>query len=195
MAQRASHDIERADRDTWIIGAREALIAGGIASVKVAPLAESLGLTTGSFYWHFKGREDLLNALLEDWASTNTEAMKQACAIEDPDAAINALVEVWLTENGFSSNYDSAVRDWARVSKAVDEAVRKVDRARIAMLENVFRRFGYDRERANVRARVMYYHQVGYYAMNIIEGPKLRRGLLQYYLEVLRDGVGRPKKK
>lgn len=195
MAQRAAADMERADRDTWITGAREALIAGGVASVKVAPLAEALGLTTGSFYWHFKDRGDLLDALLDDWVSTNTEALAAACEIEAADAAINALVEVWLTEEGFSSDYDSAVRDWARVSPEVDAAVRKVDRTRIAMIEGIFRRFGYDRHRANVRARVMYYHQVGYYAMHIKEPRKLRRTLLPYYMEVLRDGVGKSSKK
>jgi AcrR family transcriptional regulator len=194
MAREAVVEIERADRETWIVGAREALVAGGIASVKVAPLAQTLGLTTGSFYWHFKDRGDLLDALLQHWASTNTEAMREACAIKDPDKAIDALVEMWITEDGFCSAYDSAVRDWARVSETVDQAVRKIDRERIAMIEGIFRRFGYDRPRANVRARVMYYHQVGYYAMHIIEARKLRRSLLPYYMEVLRDGVGKTSK-
>ena len=190
MAQRAV-EVERTDRSTWIDGARAALIKGGIAGVKVAPLAEAIGLTTGSFYWHFKDRGDLLAGLLEDWAATNTEALARACAIDDPDAAIDALVEVWITEAGFSSAYDLAMRDWARVSKKVDVVVRRVDRARLAMIEGIFRRLGYDRHRANVRARVMYYHQVGYYALRIVEGRKLRHSLLPFYMEVLRDGVGR----
>ena len=54
-------------RKDWIIAARKALIKGGIGAVRVVPLAKALQMTRGGFYWHFKGRQDLLDALLVDW--------------------------------------------------------------------------------------------------------------------------------
>ena len=47
-------------------------VLAGIANVKVEPLAKALNVTTGSFYWHFAKREDLYDALLQDWYDTNT---------------------------------------------------------------------------------------------------------------------------
>ena len=53
-------------RDDWLKAALNQCTAG-IDTVKVAPLAEQLGVTTGSFYWHFKNRRELLEAMLEYW--------------------------------------------------------------------------------------------------------------------------------
>lgn len=49
----------RLSLDDWLEAARNAFISGGIGSVKVEPLAASLGVTAGSFYWHFENRESL----------------------------------------------------------------------------------------------------------------------------------------
>ena len=55
---------ERLTRDAWLKAALSLCVAG-IDKLKVAPLAEYLGVTTGSFYWHFKNRRELLEALLD----------------------------------------------------------------------------------------------------------------------------------
>lgn len=57
----------------WIGAALDALAAGGVAAVAVEPLAARLGATKGSFYWHFPGRDALLDAALRQWERTDTE--------------------------------------------------------------------------------------------------------------------------
>jgi AcrR family transcriptional regulator len=57
----------------WTAAAVEALAAGGVAAVAVEPIAARLGTTKGSFYWHFTGRDALLEAALAHWERTGTE--------------------------------------------------------------------------------------------------------------------------
>jgi AcrR family transcriptional regulator len=183
----------RLGREEWIEGARAVLIESGVANVRVEPLAAKLGVTTGSFYWHFQNRDALLAALLEDWVSTNTQSWIAAAADDGRtgEQQFAAIVELWVTERGFSSAYDSAVRDWARTSEEVTDAVRKIDRKRIASLRKIFANLGYDADRAEVRARIMYYHQVGHYTMGLRDSPPTHQKYRPLYIEALRDGIGR----
>ena len=181
----------RRDRADWVEAARLALIEGGVGKVKVEPLAGVLGVTTGSFYHHFQRRQDLLDAVLEHWRSENTAPLFHAvrAAGPDPDAQLDALFDAWIDESDYDPAYDSAVRDWARVSQAAEAAVHVVDDLRIDLLKEIFLGFGYDPERAFIRARITYFHQVGQYAMGITEDRAIRRRLRPLYREVL---VGDP---
>ena len=133
--------------EAWIRAARTALIKGGIADVKIVPLAQVLGVTSGSFYWHFKSLQTLLDALLQDWQKTNTEPLFAAVAAHPDSGArqFDALVDVWINETNYSPAWDSAVRDWARVSPKVEAAVRRIDETRIELLRTVFKRLGFRR--------------------------------------------------
>jgi AcrR family transcriptional regulator len=184
----------RRDRADWVEAARLALIEGGVGKVKVEPLAGVLGVTTGSFYHHFQRRQDLLDAVLQHWQSENTAPLFRAVrgAGLDPGAQLDALFEAWQAESDYDPAYDSAVRDWARVSPLAEAAVRRVDDLRIGLLKEIFLGFGYDSERAFIRARITYFHQVGYYAMAIIEDRAVRRRLLPLYREVLAGDPPRP---
>ena len=171
----------------WVTAARKLLIKRGIANVKVEPLAEAMAVTTGSFYWHFSGRPELHDLLLKDWYDTNTapfyEAVKAAGA--DPRRQYLAFFGVWVLERGFDPKYDQAVRDWARTSKKVAGLLREVDHARIQLLIEIFTNFGYAGLDAEMRARVTYYHQIGYYAMHVKEACERRLELAPFYAEIL----------
>ena len=67
----------------------------------------------------------------------------------------------------------------------MEEAVRRVDDRRIELLHGIFRRLGNGEPEALVRARITYFHQVGYYALRISESPETRRDLLPTYIDLL----------
>ncbi len=183
-------------REIWIAAARAALIAGGVASVKVEPLASQLGVTTGSFYWHFRNRDELLEAVLDDWETTNSAALfKAAAGGGDAMAQLDAIADIWINETQYCPDYDSAVRDWARISAAVEERVRAVDGRRIALLKGVFLKLGLPDREAFVRARITYFHQVGYYAMRITESRSERNTLKNLYIAALTGGATRNRKR
>jgi len=170
-----------------VTAARKLLIKRGIANVKVEPLADAMAVTTGSFYWHFSGRQELYDALLQDWYDTNTAPLVEAVktAGSDPRRQYLAFFGVWVLERDFDPKYDQAIRDWARTSKKVADVLREVDDARIRLLLQIFENFGYAGLDAEMRARVTYYHQVGYYAMHVKELRERRLELAPYYADIL----------
>jgi AcrR family transcriptional regulator len=171
----------------WVAAARAALISGGIERVKVDVLARSLKISRGSFYWHFPHREALLAALLQDWQARNTAPFAAAVKRGDRNgrAEFQAIVDMWLEEKEYDPAYDAAVRDWARTSSRVAKLVRQVDRARIKLLAQIFTDLGFGREEADIRARITYFHQVGYYALGLQESKARRRKLAPVYARVL----------
>lgn len=181
----------RLDRADWIKAARAAFIRGGEANVRIDPLAAAIGVTTGSFYWHFKNRQELLADVLADWEANNSAALVNAVRANegDPDKQLNALADAWISEVGFSSAYDSAVRDWARISAKVDKVVRRVDDHRISLIQEIFKGFGYEGAEALVRARITYFHQVGYYTLHIKESRADRLRLKNIYLTALKGAA------
>jgi len=183
----------RLSKAEWIGAARAALIRSGIDSVKVDLLARSLRVTRGSFYWHFGSRSDLLVALMRSWSRDNTSPFLKVLESNGANPALQYrnYVEIWLRASEFDPAYDSAVRDWARTSPAVKALVEKSDVARMNVLRKIFRSMGYGSAEAEVRSRITYYHQVGYYAMRVREPTRTRRRLLPIYFHVL-AGVPMP---
>jgi AcrR family transcriptional regulator len=174
-------------REAWLNAAREALIREGIRAVEVGKLARRLKVTRGGFYWFFDSRRQLLDELLADWERTNTRAFK--ATIQDPRhngmAEFRAIVDMWVDERGYSPAWDAAIRDWARVSPKVATAVRRVDDERIAILKQIFLDMGDADEEAFVRARITYFHQVGYYTLGVKEPREQRLHLLPLYIRFL----------
>lgn len=176
-------NLTRAD---WIAIARDTLIREGVAQVKIDRLARKLGVTRGGFYWRFKSREELLDAMLDDWVATNT--MPFLAAVSGPGAPAEryrSLMRLWIDERDFNPDFDSAVRGWSRISPKVAKTVHEIDDRRIAALKALFEDAGYGADEAFIRARITYFHQVGYYAMGLKESTKRREALSELYYRVL----------
>ncbi len=174
------------DRAAWVEAARAELLRGGIAAVRIGRLARRLGATRGSFYWHFVDRDDLLRELLLDWEKSNTAPFERILTEgENGIAEFEAVVELWLSEREYSPAFDTAVRDWARIDRQVAAAVQRADHRRIEVLRRIFLDLGYLDPEALVRARITYFHQVGYYALGLAENPARRRELRPYYVRAL----------
>ena len=148
-------------KSQWTQAALEALRKGGVAGVRVERLAEDIGLTKGSFYWHFRGRGELLEALLEFWAREMTEA-----EFERISEVKGGLVPRLLTlaedvlDKGMG-RYDPAVRAWARADRKVAAAVAQVDRRRVRALTGFFEEGGFTPAEARTRARLFYTFLLG----------------------------------
>ncbi|MEM7509150.1 MAG: TetR/AcrR family transcriptional regulator [Pseudomonadota bacterium] len=171
-------------REDWIAAARAALIERGVAQVKVLTLAEALQVSRSSFYWYFKSREDLLDQLLADWQGRNTKAVTDHCArpAGDITVAVMNLFECFIDPAKFDPRLDFAVREWARRSNDVRAEVDRADTARIQAIQAMFTRHGYSEGEAYVRARIIYYMQIGYYALVETEPLETRIAQLEAYL-------------
>lgn len=174
------------DRAAWIAEARAALVAGGIAAVKVGRLARKLAVTRESFYWHFKNLQALHEELLTDWERGNAAAYDALLTPGHEGAReILANVHMWLEEEPYSPAWDSAIRDWARVSRKAARVVRRVDELRVERIKQMFLDLGYDELESLVRARITYFHQVGYYTIRPGESRRERLRLAPLYVRLL----------
>ena len=161
----------RTTRQDWINTALDTLISEGVENIKVLLLAQKLNCARSSFYWYFKNRDDLLDTLLDHWQATNTTAIVTKSAL--PAATINhALIHVfscWVDPNLFDTRLDFAIRDWARRSGTVRRALDISDMARLDAIAAMFERHHYPAAESAVRARIVYFTQIGYYALDIRE--------------------------
>jgi AcrR family transcriptional regulator len=171
-------------RSDWTDAAIHTLLSSGIDAVQITRLASQLQVSRGSFYWHFADRGELLSAILDEWRERNGRAIKTV--LRDVDSLSTAVLEffsLWVENACFSPALDQSIRDWAQLDPDVFERVRKEDQLRIRQISQCFQRFGYEASEALVRARILYFAQVGYYAMHMQEPMQSRLALLeQYYL-------------
>ncbi|KQU69759.1 TetR/AcrR family transcriptional regulator [Aminobacter aganoensis] len=174
----------RTSKNDWLNLAIKTLIDDGIDEVKIQVMAKKLDVSRSSFYWFFKSLQDLHDQLLQNWLQNNTapiieHAMRPAPTI---NRAILNVFECWVDERLFDPKLDIAVRLWARREPAVRAVVHEADRRRIDAIKSMYLRYGYDDENAFIRARVLYYMQIGHYTLDPDETLDARVSHVPAYL-------------
>ncbi|SEP52796.1 TetR/AcrR family transcriptional regulator [Amycolatopsis saalfeldensis] len=141
----------------WARAALKAIADGGLAAVAVEPLARTLGVTKGSFYAHYRNRDELITAALEEWGrSHGTEGLTEFAAITDPAERLRELLTtvVRAVQPLAPSVHLSLLGD--RNDARVRNAVHQVNQARLELLARTYRELGLPPSRAESRARVAY---------------------------------------
>jgi len=180
----------RLTRADWLKAALDVLVSDGVENVKVLTLAERLGVSRSSFYWFFRSREHLLDLLLQHWRDGNTRVLVEQASAPS-ETVIEGVLNIfacWLNEDLFDPRLDFTVREWARRSGHVRRAVDQADDARVEAIKRMFIRHGYRDQDAFIRARVLYFMQIGYYSLDL-EEPLATR--LAYIADYLRAFTGR----
>ncbi len=173
------------NRESWILTAFETLYIDGIDAVRIEPLATKLNVTKGSFYWHFKNRTELHDALLEYWEKEMTQSVLDAANEfhgSPQQRLINTLREVVGKER---TKYDPAVRNWARTDIKVKKVVEYIDKIRLSFLHGLFVDIGFDKQQAEIRSRLMYYYIMGEVTVTIKEPMAKRMKNLDIKTEIM----------
>jgi AcrR family transcriptional regulator len=176
---------QRGTRDLWLDAAYEALVEGGVEAVRVMPLAENLSVSRTSFYWHFDDREALLNALIEKWKEKNTGNLVRQTQLfaETITEAVLNLFDCWVDPELFDARLEFAMRNWSQSSPEVKEIFRQTDAERIQAIRDMFARFGFDANQADIRASTIYLTQVGYISIEAEEPLRERIRRMPDYVE------------
>ena len=129
----------RLGREDWLRAARLALLHRGAAGVRVEVLAETLKVTKGSFYWHFRDRDDLMDALLREWEE-EVDILERGIA-DGSERGLDAFFEelrrrTVASERGESSS-DAAIFAWAATDPAVAQRVNASERQRMRLLRRM----------------------------------------------------------
>jgi AcrR family transcriptional regulator len=168
----------------WERGALEMIADEGVGALAVEALARRLGVTKGSFYWHFKNREALLQAALNRWEADETRELSGHIGTvgEAPRERLGALFR-WV------SGEAQAHRIYAALLQALDHPLVKpmmtrVSQRRMEFLEQAFRDAALDPEAARHRARLTYAAYVGFLQLNLtLEMPHLSHEQYDAYVE------------
>ncbi|GAA3521115.1 TetR/AcrR family transcriptional regulator [Actinocatenispora rupis] len=150
------HESTRLSARDWARAALTAIADGGLAAVAVEPLARTLGVTKGSFYAHYRNRDELIAAALAEWRTHCEDGLADFAAITDPARRLRELLTtvVRSVRPLVPSVHLSLLGD--RNDPRVAEAVGHVDQARLDLLATTYRELGLPSARAAARARVAY---------------------------------------
>ena len=174
--------------EAWIDAATEVLVDRGIDHVRVDVLATQLGVTRGSFYWHFRDREDLLRRVLEAWRNRATVRLTRRLSLASQDARAQLRDVISLPHRGRSAaraaRIELAIRAWARRDQMARAAVDEADQQRIAYHGQIFESLGFEPDEAALRAFVMYSYEVAESLLHQ-QGQTQDRQRRQAFLEAL----------
>ena len=147
------------DRGHWIEGAIEVLAREGIAGLRIEVLAKRCGVTKGSFYWHFKDRQDLLAAVLEHWREGRIRDIEKITTVSPGHEReqLHFAIKVYGTSrNRKGVSIELAVRDWARHDPQAAAVVEAVDLYRLECTRKLFVAAGMSDAEAKSRSLLLY---------------------------------------
>ena len=170
--------------DDWIAAGLKALAAQGFTALKADPLAKAMGVSRGSFYWHFADLGAFHDAVLKRWREI---AAERIIADVEAEGAGDPLASLLRTTFGARLELERAVRNWAAFDPAAQVAVRAIDRRRLDYIEGLLEKRGLKTPQAQARAQILYWTFLGF----ALSSPSLSAARLQPLLDELLQMIGR----
>ncbi|MGK8488328.1 TetR/AcrR family transcriptional regulator [Nocardia asiatica] len=159
--QRGRGRTPRLSYEAWVDGALALLAREGVSAVKIPRVCQELGVTKGSFYWHFDDIGQLMEAMADRWSAQQSEVIRALGAIESvpveqriANMAANLIERTWAIE--------ATVREWARSDEKVAATVRALDRQIFETVQKALLELGFAAEDARLRAGAMVYLGIGF---------------------------------
>ncbi|MGA8224778.1 MAG: TetR/AcrR family transcriptional regulator [Candidatus Acidiferrales bacterium] len=132
----------------WIRAASVRFSQDGLEAVRIELLARDLGVSKGSFYWHFRDREDLLNSVLADWEREEIAWLHEASTYQRSPAARWAKF-VERASDSQRTRFEAALRGWARRDERIAARVASIEKERALHIAGVLREVGFTGEAAD----------------------------------------------
>lgn len=184
ISSKANNKSKQLTQNDWLYAALEILSTYGVESVKIVPLAKKLGVTSGSFYWHFSDRPALYDSLLDYWEREMTDKAIEAAKDYEgsPRDRIWALMEQ-VMDSGMAK-YDLAIGHWAKSYTKAQEVFSRTVEKRLTFATWMFEQVGFDKIQAETRGRIMVVYMMG--ESTLLPGDhRERKELLKLKHEIL----------
>ena len=165
----------RMDIETWLESALEALAAKGPQVLTVDKLCRELGVSRGSFYWHFKNRADFVQRLAEFWNAKFTLAVRDTVASAPVGPAERLMLLIETIQDSNVIRFDVPVRAWASTEPLAAEVVRQSDATRYRYVRSQFQELGFSGDELDMRTRTfVVFHSLDN-SFTLGEGAKARK--------------------
>ncbi|OAF02324.1 transcriptional regulator [Bradyrhizobium centrolobii] len=149
---------EQLSADDWVKEGLKTLAKNGFTALKADPLAKAMGVSRGSFYWHFADLGAFHAAVLKRWREIAAEQI-----IADVEADSDEPLKSLLRRSfGARLDLERAVRNWAAFDPAAQGAVRAIDRRRLDYIETLLEKRGLASAMAQARAQILYWTFLGF---------------------------------
>jgi len=148
--------------EDWVDAALHVMSDEGIGAVKIQRLCDELGVTKGSFYWHFRDLDAFLDTVAQRWrdGEGTLRSRWDEAVRADPKAAMKDAATVFLDRR--LGRLERAMRDWSRTDERARTAIKTADKRAFDAIVDGFRMLGFDRTAADVRAKILFYAGVGF---------------------------------
>ena len=163
---------EQLSAKDWLDQGLKTLTASGFTALKAEPLAKAMGVSRGSFYWHFADIGAFHAAILEHWRDVAAEQV--IANLEAASGNADPLPRLLRGTFGNRPALENAVRTWASFDPKARAAVQAIDRRRLSYVEGLFRAGGLPPDAARARAQIIYWAYLGY-ALSEQPLPKARQ--------------------
>jgi len=142
----------------WLDLGLKTLASDGFTALKAEPLAKAMGVSRGSFYWHFADLPAYHAAVLDYWREVAAERV-----IADLKSTRESRLAL-LLRRSFSGRLalEKAVRSWAAIDPRARAVVQAVDRRRLDYIALLLAESGLESDVAQARAQILYWAFVGY---------------------------------
>ena len=151
-------DKPRLSKEAWLEKSLEILAVEGARKLTIDHLVKAMGVTKGSFYWHFKTRADFIICLVEYWADTHTQSLvKELGSISDPAKRLLKLMQILSEKN--HSQFDISIMNWGEYESVAKKKVQAVFDTRMEFLRSVFREIGFKGDELEMRVHTMVFFQ------------------------------------
>jgi AcrR family transcriptional regulator len=152
--------IEQPSAKDWLDQGLKVLAKKGFTALKAEPMAKAMGVSRGSFYWHFTDIGAFHTELLSRWREVAAEQVitgVEAAANDQPPLAV-------LLRRTFAGRLalEKAVRSWAASDAGARNAVQAIDRRRLDYVANLIAAEGLTLEAAQARAQILYWAFLGF---------------------------------
>ena len=144
----------------WLDQGLKTLASRGFTALKAEPLAKAMGVSRGSFYWHFADIGAFHAAILARWHEVAAEQI--IANVEAASKNADPLALLLRRVFGERLMLERAVRTWASVDPAARAAVQAIDRRRLNYVEGLLTQSGLSAELARARAQVLYWAFLGF---------------------------------
>ena len=156
----------------WLDQGLKTLAKSGFTALKAEPLAKAMGVSRGSFYWHFADISAFHAAILKYWREIAAEAI--IAGVEAAPADADPLAVLLRRVFGEKLTLENAVRTWASVDPTARAAVQAIDRRRLGYVEGLMIQSGLSANVARARAQILYWAFLGF-ALSDQKLPKARQ--------------------
>jgi AcrR family transcriptional regulator len=152
----------RLDVDDWIQAGYAIIAEDGLQALKIDRLCDRLGVTKGSFYWHFEAMPSYRTALIQSWGELRDQdraALDDMTAVA-PRERLSRMMSSLVSPRHWT--LERAMREWARSDEAVAASVRSADRRLLRAVRQAFVDFGFADDEADVRANATFAAGIGF---------------------------------